>query len=328
MWLEHPEGRIAVQELTDDRRRVSVAETAPGLFVSRRECVSTYPVPLIQRILDVKGPGYLCDEIMRAEDADYVATFLRYALLGFVSPESFRGARVLDFGSGSGASTLVLTRMFPDAQIVGVELEPDFIEIARMRAAHYGFVNLDFLQSPSPEEMPAGIGTFRYINLGAVYEHLLPDERRRLIPQLWRLLDRAGVLFVNQLPYRFYPVEQHTTGLPLLNYLPPGLARRAATRLSSRIGADATWPDLLRAGIRGGTEREVRRDIERGGGVPESLTPDKLGLRSHTDLWYAYSQRHRPHPVKGVMRHVFGGIHTVTRANFLPGLSLAFRKGG
>jgi SAM-dependent methyltransferase len=325
MALDQSAGRVRVEPLAGGRSRV-IVDPEPGTFVASRECETGYPQALIERILEVKGPAYLCDEILREEDPQYLALFLRYGLLGFLPAEEFAGARMLDFGSGSGASTVILSRMFPDAQIVGVELEPDFVDIARRRADHYGLRNFDFLQSPDPDHLPDGIGRFRYVNLGAVYEHLLPDERRKLMPQLWSVLEPGGVLFVNQLPYRFYPIDQHTTGLPLINYLPAGLARRYATSRSARVDPGASWEGLLRDGIRGGTEREVRRDLERGGGSAESLRPSQLGLRSHADLWYAYSSGANPHPVKKAMRVAFRGIHAVTGTNFLPGLSLAFRK--
>jgi 2-polyprenyl-3-methyl-5-hydroxy-6-metoxy-1,4-benzoquinol methylase len=327
MVIEHSDARVVVEPLDGGRNRV-VVEAPPDTFIAKRECETGYPPALIERILEVKGPAYLCDEIVREEDPQYVALFLRYGLLGFVPPEEFEGARLLDFGSGSGASTVILSRMFPQTEIVGVELEPDFVDIARRRADHYELRNFDFLQSPDPGRLPDGIGTFRYVNLAAVYEHLLPDERRKLLPQLWSLIEPGGVLFVNQLPYRFYPIDQHTTGLPLINYLPARLAHRYALARSARIAPGASWEELLRAGIRGGSEREVIRDIERGGGVVESLKPSQLGLRSHADLWFAYSTGANPHPAKKAMRVAFRGIHAVTRANFLPGLSLALRKRG
>ena len=322
--LDHSEGRVSIQELGDGRRRVRVEE--PKVYISTTEWETEYPVELIERILAVKGASYVLDEIRRAEDPDYVSLFLRYSLLGFLPEEAFDGARILDFGSGSGGTGVVLNRMFPTAQIVGVELLPEFIEIAKARIEYHGLDNVEVMQSPDPNELPADIGTFDFVHVGAVYEHLLPAERRRLLPQLWSVLKVGGVLFVNQLPHRFYVVEDHTTGVPLLNFLPDRLAHKAATRFSDRVADDATWPELLRAGIRGGTERSIARDITEGGGDPELLRPTRLGLRDHADLWYAYSAHRRAHPVKRAMRTSFRVVSKVTRTTYAPGLSVAVRK--
>lgn len=325
-WLDHPEGRVRVEELADGRRRIRIED--PTTFISTSEWETAYPIELIARILAVKGSSFLCDEIRREEDPKYARLFLRYSLLGFVPEEEFEGARILDFGSGSGASSVILSRMFPSAQVVGVELLPEFIEIARARAEHNGLDNIEILQSPDSQRLPDGIGDFGFVHLGAVYEHLLPAERRRLLPQLWSLLNVGGVLCVNQLPHRYYVVEAHTTGLPLINFLPAWAAHAAARRFSDRVDPDETWPELLRAGIRGGTERSIVRDIRGGGGDPLVLAPTRLGLRSHADLWYAYSMGARPHPVKRVMRTAFRAISRVSGTSYAPGLSVALRKRG
>ena len=83
IWIEHSDGRVEVEELPDGRRRVVVHPDA-GIFVSRRECVTTYPIDLIRRIVEVKSPGYVCDEISREEDPDYVGLYLRYSVLGYL----------------------------------------------------------------------------------------------------------------------------------------------------------------------------------------------------------------------------------------------------
>jgi SAM-dependent methyltransferase len=325
-WLEHPDGRVRIEPAGSGHRRITVEH--PTTFISTPVWETDYPVSLIARILAVKGSSYLCDEIRREEDPNYVTSFLRYSLLGFVAEGEFDGARILDFGSGCGASTVILSRMFPSAHVVGVELVPDFIEIARARAEHYGLDNIELLQSPDPERLPDGIGDFQFVNLGAVYEHLHPRERQRLLPQLWSLLKPGGVLFVNQLPHRYYVIEAHTTGLPLINFLPARVAHLVAVRFSRAVDQNASWPELLRAGIRGGTERSIVCDIRRGGAEPLLLRPTRLGLKSHADLWYAYSTRHRPHPAKRAMRTAFGAISRIAGTSYAPGLSIALRKRG
>src|SRR4029453_19646275 len=142
--------------------------------------------------------------------------------------------RVLDFGAGCGASTMVLARLEPPStEIVGVELGPQTGELARHRASFHGVTDrVSFHLSPDPDHLPPGIGQFDCMMLSAVYEHLLPGERKTLLPMLWSALRRDGVMFVNQSPYRWFPVEEHTTGLPLINYLPARLTLAWRRRFS------------------------------------------------------------------------------------------------
>jgi methylase of polypeptide subunit release factors len=67
------------------------------------------------------------------------ATFVELwnSLFGYVGEEAFAGKRLLDFGCGSGASGLNLARLLPDLEIVGVELLPEFVALARRRAAKF-----------------------------------------------------------------------------------------------------------------------------------------------------------------------------------------------
>jgi hypothetical protein len=121
-----------------------------------------------------------------------------------------------------------------------------------------------------------------------VFEHLLPGERRTLLPLLWRLLLPGGVLFINGTPNIRFPIETHTTGLPLINYLPDTIALEYARRFSRRGLRNASWEDLLRAGIRGASEQELVTGLEGDGGKPPIiLEPSELGCADKIDVWYA-----------------------------------------
>jgi precorrin-6B methylase 2 len=315
-----------VEELGDGRRRVSV-EPADDVFVPCRDCVTSYPVELIAAVLQTKSVAYVCDEIARDEDPSYLQRDLRYSLLAYLPEDAFSETRLLDFGSGSGASSAVLGRMFPRTEIVGIELQSDLIALAERRKAHHQLSNVRFLRSPSPETLPEDLGTFRYIHFGAVYEHLLPSERPLLLAKLWSLLETGGVVFVNCLPHRYYPLEGHTSGLPLINFLPDRMAHAVATRFSQRLSPDATWEELLRDGIRGGTARRVARDLVSEGGKARVLTPARLAVHDHTGLWLACSPRAQFSPAKkAVALTMFRTLSRLTRQPFAPYLSLAFEK--
>src|SRR5688572_3904284 len=169
-------GNLHIEPLADGRHRLSIAPE-PGHSVPHRSWVTAYPLPLVHEIHAAKDL-HVCDEIMREEDPDYLERRLRNAVLGYLPAAAFAGKRILDFGCGSGASLLVLSRMLPPCEIVGVELESRLVQLARRRAWHLGRGSVRVLQSPSADALPPDLGEFDFIMFSAVFEHLLPPERR------------------------------------------------------------------------------------------------------------------------------------------------------
>jgi SAM-dependent methyltransferase len=323
--LTHPDGSIHVEK-ENGKLKITV-EPRNGLFIPIKKCVTAYPLELIEHVLRVKGPAYLCDEIMRDESPLYVQHSFRWDILSYAGKEDFAGRSVLDFGSGSGASSMVLARMFPEAKIVGVELQAEFVELARRRATFYCVEDrVSFQLSPDSNGLPLEIGDFDYIIFSAVYEHLFPGERELILPLLWSHLKPGGVLFLDQTPYRWFPIEMHTTGLPLINYLPDRLTLSCARRFSRRVSLNASWSELLRKGIRGGTTREIMSNLNLEGRKAELLIPSRLGIKDHIDLWYQLSSTTRKPLTKKFMMWSFRAIKAITGVTIIPTLSLAIRK--
>ncbi len=327
--LNQPDASIDVEELPGGVRRITVHPRKADLFVPRASCETHYSPELIEHILRVKGAAYLCDEIGRDEDPAYVQRDLEMDLRAYFDESDFTGKRILDFGCGSGASTMVLARMFPQTEIVGVELFDELLSVARARARFYHLSNVKLLLSPSGEELPPDVGEFDFVIMSAVYEHLLPNERRTVLPRVWATLKQGGYLFLNLTPYRHFPIEHHTTGLPLLNYLPPRIALSAARKFSNRIDKTEPWEMLLRRGIRGGTEYEILR-ILRDGSKQQAilLEPTKQGLRDRIDLWHAALSADRLRPVKQAIKTGLKGLKLFTGLTLVPNLSLVIQKGG
>jgi glycosyltransferase involved in cell wall biosynthesis len=324
--LNHPEALVEIQQLSDGRRRVTVKPNDAVMFIPWRSTETDYPLELLQAILDAKGPAYLCDEILRDESPTYVRTSLERDLFAYRSPEWFVGKRLLDFGCGAGASTLCLAKLFPESDIVGVELDPTLLEVARRRMKYYGYNHVQVRRSPSALELPEGLELFDAVILSAVYEHLLPEERAHLLPKLWRVVKPDGVLFLNQTPHRYFPVESHTTGLPLINYLPDRLALVAARLFSKRVGRRESWTNLLRYGIRGATEGEILSILASQAARPRLCEPHGRDIVDRIDLWHHALNPHRYRLVKRVIR---AGLKLLKRASgvtLVPTLSLMFQK--
>ena len=322
-WV-YEEATVRVADVEGGKRRIEVTPADAKTFIPHRCWETHYPLDLIRAVFDVKGPIWLCDEIMRDEDPAYLC-FDR-DILGYVEEKAFAGKTILDFGCGSGGSTMNLARMFPESRILGVELLPKFVDLARRRAAFYGYEHIAFLLSPSGRQLPEGIGEVDYVVMEGVYEHLLPDERPVIMATLWSLLKPGGVLFMTS-PNRYFLLESHTTRLPLLNYMPAWLAFSCARTFSRRVKPDESWDDLLRRGIRGGSVREIKRFLRCDRDPPPILLePSRGGLRDVIDIWYAASIASRPLMSKRLTKWILKAVKCCFGVNLAPFLILAFKK--
>lgn len=325
--LRHRNANVLVEELQFNKNKIYVEILNNDLFIPINTCETSYPIDLIDKILDLKGPAYLCDEILRDESPDYVQKSLKYDLFSYLDEEAFKNKRLLDFGCGSGASTMILARIFPNTEIVGIELEEKLLSIAKMRANHYGYTNIELIISPNPNQLPPNIKHFDYIVLSAVYEHLLPNEREKLLPKIWNILKPGGILFLNQTPYRYFPIELHTTnGLPFINYLPDRVALFYAQYFSKRKLKNNSWEELLRRGIRGGSIKEIFKILTRCSQKPILLTPSKLGIKDRIDIWYIQSGKVRFKVIKKLFLFSIKFLKFLTGTTLLPNLSLAIKK--
>ena len=326
--LEHPDARVHIDVLASGKRRISVKLLNKKIYIPYKHWITSYPMDLIALIMRIKGPLYLCDEIMRDEDQSYVQKELKRSILSYIKKDKFCNKRIMDFGCGCGASTIILAKMFPGSQIVGIDIERDFLLIAEKRAAFYDCKNVKFIQSASGMQLRKDIGEFEYIILSGVYEHMLPDERNTMIPQVWSILKPEGILFINQTPLKYYFIESHTTGFPLLNYFPDKVVLAIVRRFSKRVNKDISWNELIRKGIRGGSEQEIMSIIrQQCKDNPVLLEPNILGMHDRIDIWYSISAQKRLRIIKICLKCIYSIIKVLSRnIVFVPYLSLAIKK--
>jgi len=316
-----------VSAIDTNRRLVQLFNDDPAVFVPMQSCETGYSLELIDQIFRLKGP-FLCDEITRDESPERLQNLLKWNLLSYIDETEMRGKKVLDFGCGSGSSTSILGRMFSDSQFTGVELDHDSLSIARKRAEFYGLRNVEYLISPEPESLPQDIGQFDYIILTAVYEHLLPAERKKLLPMLWSALKPGGVIFFHDTPHRYFPVESHTTeGLFFLNYLPDRLAMAYAKKFSRANLKNDDWNLLLRKGIRGATIGEITGLLGVDASERRLLEPVRFGVSNRLELakarWLQFRQ-------SGKLRKSYYAftklLNVITGIELVPYLAIAVQK--
>jgi len=107
---------------------------------------------------------------------------------------SLAGRRVLDVGCGGGLLSESLARA--GAQVMGIDLAPGMVEVARLHAAEGGLA-IDYRVASADELAQAGPGQFDVVTCMEMLEHV-PDPAA-MTASLVRLLAPGGALFVSTL---------------------------------------------------------------------------------------------------------------------------------
>jgi len=109
----------------------------------------------------------------------------------FFLPHLRPGMRLLDGGCGPGTMTIDLAKIVAPGEVVGIDIEPSQIDLARTKAAESGvstvrFAVGDLYSLPFPDE------SFDAVFLHGVLEHLRDPVRG--LREVLRVLKRGGVL--------------------------------------------------------------------------------------------------------------------------------------
>ena len=190
------------------------------------------------------------------------------------------GLDLLDFGCGTGSTTVMLAEASPDARLTAIDVDALGLSIAALRLQHHGLAARVCLQRIAPVrhagDLPFPSESFDFVLANGVLEHVVPFAvRPQVVLEMWRLLRPGGLLYVSETPNPLWPVDRHTTGLPFVSWLPAGLARRYAIAR----GRHRPETDFDSRGWRGMTFWEVVRPLRRSGAPYEVLNLTRAGNR-------------------------------------------------
>ncbi len=139
--------------------------------------------------------------------------------------------RILDLGCGSGLSTLELSRAFPNAEIVGVDVSPDMLKAAAKRLPDATFVAGDAASFDS-----AG---FDLVFANAVFQWV--RGHLGVIERLARALPGGGVLAFQMPDNEEEPSHRLMRAVAAL----PGFEAAAAVSAREKIGGFADYDGAL-----------------------------------------------------------------------------------
>ena len=104
------------------------------------------------------------------------------------------GHRVLDLGCGTATLTVLIKRLHPGAEVVGLDGDQEILEIARAKVARAG---LDIaLEQGMAFALPYPVSSFDRVLSSMVFHHLTRENKARTLQEVFRVLRPGGELHV------------------------------------------------------------------------------------------------------------------------------------
>jgi ubiquinone/menaquinone biosynthesis C-methylase UbiE len=105
------------------------------------------------------------------------------------------GQHVLDVACGPGIPSLMAAPLVaPDGEVVGIDLAPGMVELAKKKAEEAGLTNATFREADA-EDLPFPDDSFDAVlcNHGLVHT----TDRMKALREMWRVLKRGGIIAIS-----------------------------------------------------------------------------------------------------------------------------------
>ena len=109
---------------------------------------------------------------------------------------------ILDVGTGTGGSAFVLGELFPEAQVMGIDLAPAYIRFCRAYKERRGAENVDFFQANAENLEFIESDSVDFINFAYVLHEMPAVHAKQLVRELFRVLKPGGVINGFETPYK------------------------------------------------------------------------------------------------------------------------------
>ena len=181
----------------------------------------------IKELLTVLEEHYLTNE-SNAQNLDAHLFFRtdmdRYETVPWINNAvQLKDAKILEIGCGTGSSTVALAEQ--GAQVTGMDLHAESLEVAKVRCRLYGFPEIPLICANAKDLAEVFKGEkFYFIIFFATLEHMTIEERKASLLAAWNLLEDDGYICITETPNRLWFYDSHTAWAPFFNWLPDELA--------------------------------------------------------------------------------------------------------
>ncbi|MFI5324612.1 MAG: class I SAM-dependent methyltransferase [Candidatus Rokuibacteriota bacterium] len=148
-------------------------------------------------------------------------------LLRYLRGRGARDLSVLEVGASFGHMTEYLAEQPEIAEIHCFDTDPAFVDIVRAKVEEQDLRTVKEVRLFGNDEtrrLPWPDGRFDLVLVVGVVEHLPPRNRRAQVDEYYRVLASGGHIAILDTPNRLFPLETHSIGLPLVQWLPSRLA--------------------------------------------------------------------------------------------------------
>jgi SAM-dependent methyltransferase len=148
-------------------------------------------------------------------------------LLRYLRARGARDLSVLEVGASFGHMTEYLAEQPEIAEIHCFDTDPAFVDIVRAKVEEQDLravKEVRLFGNDETRRLPWPDGRFDLVLVVGVVEHLPPRNRRAQVDEYYRVLAPGGHIAILDTPNRLFPLETHSIGLPLVQWLPPRVA--------------------------------------------------------------------------------------------------------
>jgi SAM-dependent methyltransferase len=194
------------------------------LIVAGREYPTAYSARVVRMLVERKGaeraPQYFSYKETRGRH------FLA-RLFAYLRARGRADLSVLEVGCSFGHITEYLAEQPEVREISTFDTDPSFVAIVRAKVEELGLARVREVSLFSNDEtrrLPYPDGRFDLVLVVGVIEHLPVRLRREIVEEYYRVLTPGGYIAILDTPNRLFPLETHSVGLPLVQWLPAPLA--------------------------------------------------------------------------------------------------------
>jgi ubiquinone/menaquinone biosynthesis C-methylase UbiE len=140
------------------------------------------------------------------------------------------GFRVLDIGCGTGSMAVMIKRMHPTAEVVGIDPDPLALSVAERKTRRAG-LSVEFDRGFA-DHMPYADASFDRVFSSFMFHHLAPDEKTATLVEIRRVLKAGGSLHLLDF-VREHSVHSKTAAHGQLVHRGGAVAERIESRMTA-----------------------------------------------------------------------------------------------